>query len=281
MPALMAPAVAACGARPSQLVHVQPGAGSPGSTLGAALPAQSVRHRARLPARRRSPLVAQRPARAARRRQALESGRAGRIAVPLAQRQAGRARRARSRRRAQAAARAPPRPPSRAPRAASGATQPDPRRRWQAPRPARPARRPSGTALQRPPATPRAACSCSCWRVKRWQTALPGAPRTHGGPHAHGRRARSAPSRARRVCRAAWTPSQRRAGFPQSVALVDTPLTQPCGESSAPDRAHRLEVIVQGSSPAKCVRLDLAGSFRLCGTPGNPTPPAPCTAAVL
>ncbi len=281
MPALMAPAVAACGARPSQLVHVQPGAGSPGSTLGAALPAQSVRHRARLPARRRSPLVAQRPARAARRRQALESGRAGRIAVPLAQRPAGRARRARSRRRAQAAARAPPRPPSRAPRAASGATQPAPRRRWQAPRPPRPALRPSETALRRPPATPRAACSCSCWRVKRWLTALPGAPSMHGRPLAHGRRARAAPSHARLVRRAAWTPSQRRAGSTHSVALADTPPLQPCGAPSAPDRAHRLEVIAQGSAPAKCVRLDLACSFRLCGTPGTPTPPALCSAAAV
>jgi len=88
-------------------------------------------------------------------------------------------------------------------------------------------------------------------------------------------------SHARLVRRAAWTPSQRRAGFTHSVALADTPPLQPCGAPSAPDRAHRLEVIAQGSAPAKCVRLDLACSFRLCGTPGTPTPPALCSAAAV
>jgi len=294
-PAPMATALTACGACPSQLVHVQPGVGDPGQR-------QALRSERPPPGATGCPAVQPACGTAAGACSAPATGAGERPGWPdcspacstpcrpstpgaVAPESAGGSARSTATSfpsaprgkwchaaRPQTPVAGPPPPPPRAGPLTDGAPG--------APRP-RPALRPSETALRRPPATPRAACSCSCWRVKRWLTALPGAPSMHGRPLAHGRRARAAPSHARLVRRAAWTPSQRRAGSTHSVALADTPPLQPCGAPSAPDRAHRLEVIAQGSAPAKCVRLDLACSFRLCGTPGTPTPPALCSAAAV
>ena len=277
-PALMATALTACGACPSQLVHVQPGVGDPGQR-------QALRSERPPPGATGCPAVQPACGTAAGACSAPATGAGERPGWPDCSPACSTPCR-------------PSTPGAVAPESAGGSARSTATSFPSAPRGKRcHAARPQTPVAGPPPAPPGSApfrdgapeasghpasgvllllLACEALADGAAGCAQPARQAARARP-ARPRRA----SHARLVRRAAWTPSQRRAGSTHSVALADTPPLQPCGAPSAPDRAHRLEVIAQGSAPAKCVRLDLACSFRLCGTPGTPTPPALCSAAAV